>query len=230
MRWIFLALLALVAAAGLAIRQHAFEIPERWNPWSPLRLEAPPDAFSRYRLHRLSGDPALCRAFLATTPLRFTPLPDRVSGDGCGFENAVRIDAIADTATTPFSLSCRSAASLALWWHHTVLPQARERLGTTVTRLEHFGSYACRNVYNRDEGARSRHAVAEAFDISGLVLAGGRRIRVVRDWSNDGQEGPFLQALRDGACRWFDGVFSPDYNAAHRDHLHVDRGPYRSCR
>ena len=29
--------------------------------------------------------------------------------------------------------------------------------------------------------------------------------------------------------RWFDAVLSPDYNAAHRDHLHLDRGRYRAC-
>jgi hypothetical protein len=26
-------------------------------------------------------------------------------------------------------------------------------------------------------------------------------------------------------CLFFDGVLSPDHNAAHRDHLHLDRGP-----
>jgi hypothetical protein len=36
--------------------------------------------------------------------------------------------------------------------------------------------------------------------------------------------------VRDGACLFFDGVLSPDYNAAHRDHLHLDRGRYRYCR
>ena len=40
---------------------------------------------------------------------------------------------------------------------------------------------------------------------------------------------------RDGACRVFSTVLSPDYNAAHRDHLHLDtanRGPsgWRACR
>ena len=28
----------------------------------------------------------------------------------------------------------------------------------------------------------------------------------------------------------FDAVLSPDYNAAHHDHLHLDRGPFRMCR
>jgi hypothetical protein len=40
--------------------------------------------------------------------------------------------------------------------------------------------------------------------------------------------------VRDGACRLFATVLSPDYNAAHRDHLHLDeakRGAmWRACR
>jgi hypothetical protein len=165
-----------------------------------------------------------------TTPLLYEKLSDRVTGEGCGFKDAVRIDALPAKTTAPFSLSCRAAASLALWQHHVLEPAARELLGSAVARVEHYGSYACRNVYHREGGRRSRHAVAEAFDISGFVLEDGRRIRVLRDWPQDGAESRFLRTVRDGACRYFDGVYSPDYNAAHRDHLHVDRGPFRLCR
>jgi hypothetical protein len=64
--------------------------------------------------------------------------------------------------------------------------------------------------------------------VAGFVLANGERIRVVNDWNNS--HGAFLREVRDGACQFFDGVLSPDYNAAHRDHFHLDRGPYRICR
>ncbi|HWK51031.1 MAG TPA: extensin family protein, partial [Steroidobacter sp.] len=60
-------------------------------------------------------------------------------------------------------------------------------------------------------------------------LEGGQRIRVLKDWEED-ENGAFLKEIRTGACRFFDGVLSPDYNAAHRDHFHFDRGPYRVCR
>ena len=40
----------------------------------------------------------------------------------------------------------------------------------------------------------------------------------------------FLRALRDGACHGFSAVLGPDYNAAHRNHFHLDRGRYRVCR
>ena len=231
MRRIVLVLLLVAGLTSvLGVRSGRITVPERWNPWAPLRLEAPPDLFMRIRLSRLSSDRAACAAFLATTPLRYEALPDRVTGDGCGFSDAVRIDALPASVGAPFSLSCRAAASLALWQHHVLDPAARDLLGSAVTRFEHYGSYACRNVYHREGGRRSRHAVAEAFDIAGFVLEDGRRIRVLKDWPMDSPESRFLHAVRDGACRYFDGVYSPEYNAAHRDHLHLDRGSFRLCR
>jgi hypothetical protein len=99
-----------------------------------------------------------------------------------------------------------------------------------VTRLEHFGSYSCRNVYGRTNAPLSRHATADAVDIAGFTLASGARIRVIDDWGGADRNGVFLRAVRDGACRVFDGVLSPDYNLAHRDHFHFDRGGFRVCR
>jgi hypothetical protein len=41
--------------------------------------------------------------------------------------------------------------------------------------------------------------------------------------------------VRDGACDLFATVLSPDYNAAHRDHFHLDQAArgasgWRGCR
>jgi hypothetical protein len=127
-----------------------------------------------------------------------------------------------------FVLTCRSAVSLALWEQHVLQPAALRFYDSPVVRIEHFGSYSCRNIYGRPNATRSRHATAEAFDVAGFVLANGKRIRIVNDWPNE--RASFLRTVRDGACDFFDGVLSPDYNAAHRDHFHFDRGPYRVCR
>ena len=40
----------------------------------------------------------------------------------------------------------------------------------------------------------------------------------------------FLRQVHGGACHGFMAVLGPDYNAAHRNHFHLDRGPYRVCR
>ncbi|WP_375288594.1 extensin family protein, partial [Sphingomonas sp.] len=108
-------------------------------------------------------------------------------------------------------------------------------LGTQVTAIRHFGSYSCRRLYGRDAGAFSEHATADAVDIAGFVLADGRTISVVRDWQGNGDAATFLRTVRNGACGVFATVLSPDYNAAHRDHLHLDqaaRGAWggRACR
>jgi hypothetical protein len=58
------------------------------------------------------------------------------------------------------------------------------------------------------------------------VLEDGRRISVLGDWGDEEEEDDeavFLHRVRDGACGIFGTVLSPDYNEAHRDHLHLDQ-------
>ena len=43
-------------------------------------------------------------------------------------------------------------------------------------------------------------------------------------WRGDGAEARFLKAVHGRACRYFRVVLGPDYNEAHRDHFHLDRG------
>jgi hypothetical protein len=225
----------LTIALGASLLALAFvhgrrSLPPEWSPWAALDLDSPPNALTRYKLSRLSGNRELCASVLADAHMRYRPLPDEETGPACGLFDAVTIERTASEVGQPFSLTCRAAVSLALWERYAVAPAAAEHFGVPVQRVEHFGSYACRNVYGRPNATRSRHATAEAFDLAGFVLADGRRIRVLGDWNDESEEAEFLRDVRDGACRFFDGVLSPDYNAAHRDHLHLDRGPYRICR
>jgi hypothetical protein len=223
--------IALIAAwLALAFTRVRASIPPEWSPWAPLEIEAQPNFLTPIKLSRLSGDHELCKSVLAEATMTYHPLPDEETGPACGLFDAVTIERTASEVGQEFSLTCRAAVSLALWEKHVVTPAAEQHLASPVQRIEHFGSYACRNVYGRPNATRSRHATAEAFDVAGFVLADGRRIRVLGDWSKDSAEARFLHAVRDGACRFFDGVISPDHNEAHRDHLHLDRGPYRYCR
>jgi hypothetical protein len=43
-------------------------------------------------------------------------------------------------------------------------------------------SYACRNVYNLQDGHLSQHAFANAIDLPMFVLAGGRKVDVTHGW------------------------------------------------
>jgi hypothetical protein len=219
-----------LATVVVAFRVRWLVIPDEWSPWVPLDIDAPPNFLTRYKLSRLSSDDALCQNVLSAAQMKYEMLTDRETGPACGFRNAVRIEKTSAEVGEAFSLTCRAAVSLALWERHTLQPAAERFFQTPVARVEHFGSYSCRNVYNRPSATRSRHATAEAFDVAGFILADGRRIRVQRDWFERTPESGFLHEVRDGACRYFDGVLSPDYNAAHADHLHLDRGPYRLCR
>ena len=104
-----------------------------------------------------------------------------------------------------------------------VQPAAEQILGKPVATIQHLGSYSCRRIYGRAEGNFSEHATADAIDISGFILEDGKRISVARDWRGEGKEAIFLRAVRDGACQLFSTTLSPDYNAAHHDHLHLDQ-------
>ncbi|MFC7689888.1 extensin family protein [Paeniroseomonas aquatica] len=117
-----------------------------------------------------------------------------------------------------------------LFERNTLQPAAQRHLGSPVAGLRHLGSHACRNVNHAEAGRRSQHATANAIDVAGFVLQDRREVQLAQGWSGAPAEAAFLRAVRDGACRWFNGVFGPDYNAAHRDHFHLDMGPWRSCR
>ncbi len=239
-------LLALLAAllAYAAWPAAGLRLPERWDPSAPLRLHAPLDARTRGKLDRASADRLACQAALSEAAIRLRRLDDRVTGEGCGFDNAVRIERSSVAIGEPFSLSCRAALSLALWERNELQSAAIRHLGSRVVKIEHFGSYACRNLYGQAGRRRSRHATADALDIAGFVLEDGRRIRVLGDWPIDAvspasdrssmqrtpAEAAFLRDVHAGACRWFDVVLGPDYNRAHADHFHFDRGRARICR
>lgn len=222
--------LATAGALAAAWTQPRWRLPDRHNPWAPLTIDEPPGWLTRYKLSRLDGRAAACQAVLATASMQLDALPDRTGGAGCLIRNAVRVRATQLRIGEPLTLSCRAAVSLAMWERHAVLPEAERLFGVPLRRLEHVGSYACRNVYGREGGPRSQHASADALDVVGFVLADGRRIAVARDWRGDDAKARFLRGVHDGACRYFDGVLGPDYNREHADHFHLDRGPYRLCR
>jgi hypothetical protein len=225
--WLFL---VVVIAAAVLAHGRQWQVPDRHNPWATLSIEETPGWLTRYKLERLDDAPALCLAVLEKATMRFKPVADRVTAPGCSFNNAVRIERTSAQVGEPFTLSCPAAVSLALWERHALQPTAQSMLGSNVRIIQHYGSFACRNVYGREGGQRSQHATADALDVAGFVLEDGRRITVAAHWRGDDQRAAFLRSIHNQACGFFDSVFGPEYNAAHADHLHLDRGPYRLCR
>lgn len=176
-----------------------------------------------------------CLANLGRSDAAFTPLPDQYFGAGCSAVGAVRLASLrSDGGLLQLSnlgpVTCPLANTLSGWARFGVDRAARAILGSRIVRIETMGSYACRNVAGTSR--RSGHASANAVDIGGFVLADGRRITVLRDWNNASpQIRAFLNTVRDSACKRFGTVLSPDYNAAHRDHFHLEVGGGRPfCR
>lgn len=234
-----------VSAVVYAWYSGAIVIPKRFNPWAPLDVAAPPNFLTGYKLSRARDDPTRCLTALAQTAMVYDPLPNRVTGPGCGFDNAVRLREAGVRMGSPLSLSCPMALSFFMWEKHALQPAAQQHFGQRVVAIDHLGSYACRNV-NRGEGVapdqgtspglRSRHATANALDITGFTLENGQRMTVLKDWRRTDSTAPpdaqaqLLADAHKGACRFFDGVLSPDYNALHRDHFHLEAGGYNMCR
>jgi hypothetical protein len=118
---------------------------------------------------------------------------------------------------------------MAGWARFGVDRAARQILGSPLARIETMGSYSCRNVAG--SARRSAHASAEAIDVAAFVLADGRRISVLDDWrGGSSEEREFLKVVHTSACKRFGTVLGPDYNAAHRDHLHLEKGDGSFCR
>ncbi|MGQ0661191.1 extensin-like domain-containing protein [Sphingosinicella sp.] len=235
---VWLVVLGLLVVGGLLLYAYGRAHPEDL-PWTELDLGQPIGLFTGRKLAALRDDAPRCRALMERAGIAFTALPPRRDGPQCGYADAVRLGSGGSTRIgwrpADLGTSCPVAAALALWEWHVVQPAARRHLGTSVAAIDHFGSYNCRRLYGRDEGAWSEHAGANAIDVAGFTLADGRRVRVVADWTGDDPEARFLREARDGACRLFATVLSPDYNDAHRDHLHLDQADrgslgWRACR
>ncbi|WP_448110359.1 extensin-like domain-containing protein [Pseudomonas lini] len=228
-RWGLLLVLLIIGAAGLSVWRGWFSIPPQWNPWAPLDVKAEPNLLTRYKLMRLRDDPQLCDQALSSSDLRVARQTDSPDA-ACPLTNTLRVQGGEAALSSSFLASCSLAVAFALFERHALQPAAQAVYGQAVKRVDHLGSFACRNVYNRENGRRSQHATADALDISGFRLADGRFISVLKDWPKDNQDARFLRQVRDGACDMFSVVLSPDYNAAHRNHFHVDVGPWWRCR
>ncbi|WP_207458883.1 extensin family protein [Azospirillum sp. SYSU D00513] len=232
MRWFMVLVLAALLAAGALLLTGRLALPPDFDPWAPLDIRAEPNLLTGFKLSRLEGDLPRCLAALGRSGLRFTPLPDRPSDRGCPLEGTVRVSRSEGLEfSSAFTATCAVSAAWSLFERHALQPAARAHFRKPVTRVVHLGSYACRNIYNRASARRSEHATANALDVAAFILEDGTRISVAVDWNGGSPaKRAFLRDVQQGACRFFDVVLGPDYNQAHRDHFHLDMGPFGSCR
>lgn len=170
----------------------------------------------------------LCVAKLDRIVARYALLPDRTFGGGCSALGSVQLRDIGTPTTNLGAMTCPLAYAFTVWVQSDLQVPAMGEFGSPVVRIETFGTYSCRRVNGAATGHLSEHAFANAVDVSAFVLKDGRRVSVANGWTGEAHEQRFLHAVRAAACRRFNTVLSPDYNALHHDHLHLDmgRGPF----
>jgi hypothetical protein len=224
---VWLLLLAIVAAAFFYgrgyVRRHPQDV-----PWTRLDLDDPIGIFTVQKLASLSGEPAQCRALLRQAGAADVAAPARREGSRCGYADGMLLSpATGEAAFRPgVIVRCPVAATLLMFERDVVQPAALRHFGSRVAAVRNFGSYSCRRIAGGPERAYSQHATANAIDIFGFRLANGTEISISRDWRDNGARGAFLRDVRDGACRLFATTLSPDYNAAHADHFHLDQAEW----
>lgn len=197
------------------------------------RTERPAPPTQRARVELPSArETRQCFADLRALGVDFQSLPDKDNGGGCALVGTVKLLDIGVPTANLGAVRCGEARAYAAWARNGVAPAAYQILGSELSRVVSMGSYACRNtVGTRGPARRSGHATANAIDIGAFELKDGRRISILRDWnSTDPAVRQFLRVVHTSACRRFGTVLSPDYNAVHRDHLHLEDDNARFCR
>lgn len=205
-------------------------VPLGWNPFAPLQVSDPVTPFTAWQLQRALSDPLACLAALEGTA-DFTPLPDFEASDQCHIKGRVDLARVGGAQIRPVETRCDVALRLAMWEQHSLQPAA-EMMGTSVTGIDHIGSYNCRAM-RTSAGVAARmstHATAEAIDIAGFRFADGTATRLINDWDAADEKAAFLRAAKQGACEWFKLTLSPDYNALHADHFHLQSRGWGACR
>jgi hypothetical protein len=173
-------------------------------------------------------------ADLGSRAAAFTTLPDTYYGAGCSAVGAVKLASLrSDTKRLKLSnlgpMTCTLADTFAGWARFGVDRAAQQILGSPLVKIETMGTYNCRSIAGSSR--LSGHARAQAIDVSGFVLADGRRITVEGNWDDKSPEvRRFFAAIHTSACKRFGMVLGPNYNPAHRNHLHLEVGGRKACR
>ncbi|MFW7204696.1 extensin family protein [Enterobacter sp. BNK-13] len=205
-------------------------LPTYYNPFTPLTLDDPPGRITQYKLRRLT--PEACASLLLQANqrdlIRTQPVAD--SGGACPLNNIVRVRDFGPVGlNSSFLASCPLALSSALFISQQARPLTKRYTGSELARIDHLGSFACRNIYHRPDARRSEHATAEALDIAAFRLSNGERVTVLNGWKATTTQ-PWLKAMLAASCGYYGNGLGPEYNAAHANHFHLGMRGFGLCR
>ena len=238
--------LALGVCAAFAL-MNAFAPPQDL-PWKPLDLNHPVGQATGAKVadfevpfsapaEQVQGATDACIQTLRDAGVEVRRAEDRDDGGFCQVQGAVTIMGGAVTPLKPggLTMQCPLAVRYVIWDRQVLRPAAQSIYGSEPVSVNNFGTYSCRRIYGSTEvtDRPSEHARANALDIASVTLTNGRTVSVLADWDGQGPNGSegsgLLKRLRDGACRVFATVLTPDYNDAHKDHLHLDGAARGLC-
>ena len=238
--------LALGVCAAFALT-NAFAPPQDL-PWKPLDLNQPLGQATEAKVadfqvpfaaspEEVRGATEACIQTLRDAGVEVRPAEDKDDGGFCQARGAITITGGAVTPLKPggLTMQCPLAVRYVIWDRQVLQPAAESIYGSRAVAVNNYGTYSCRRIYGSTEVSDrpSEHARANALDVASVTLADGRTVSVLNDWDGQGPNGTegsgLLRRIREGACRVFSTVLSPDYNDAHKDHLHLDGAPRGLC-
>ncbi len=147
---------------------------------------------------------------------------------GCTLENGVRLLRMKAELSRPVEITCPLALRLMEFERDVLRPDALQMFGKELRRINHAGGFVCKRMTGN--GARvSEHGHGRAIDIWGFALMDETRVSVDQHWRDRGPLGAYLRQVARKACDYFQVVLTPNSDAAHAKHLHVDIGPWKRC-
>lgn len=182
-------------------------------------------------------DGAACRDALKADGYVFQAYPDKPQPDtsGCGIPHGVVVvkGPTGIRYEPPITVDCTLARSLA-GFEKIVQEEAETHLRARVVRIGNLGGFACRPRNSRKGSSLSAHAFGSAVDISAFHPAKGTPAIIARDYADAARSTP----AQDERRRFLRAVYlrlraheadltytvGPDFNRAHHDHFHLDRG------
>ncbi|WP_052699295.1 extensin family protein [Hyphomicrobium sp. 99] len=128
---------------------------------------------------------AECSRLLANVPVITEELPPAREGI-CGAPAPRELRSVGASESKvkldpPATLNCTMIAGLATWITDKLQPAAKQSFGSPIVRVI-AESYSCRNRYGLSRAPLSEHALMDAVDVTGFVLADGKVIRISRGW------------------------------------------------
>lgn len=130
-------------------------------------------------------------------------------------------------------VTCTMALALARF--ETLVQEEAQRVyGKRVVRIQHIGTYACREMAAY-KGWVSEHSYANAIDLTEFLLEDGRTINVLDHFAPKleapkTKESEFLRAVARRAYEeeTFSSVLTPFFDKLHANHFHLDLARFRS--